>query len=195
MLGKNNDYDNTQNIVALEIRVNSRKEKEWLCSGFNSLIRTAKFHSGKDVAKSTVDDNYVHYNNYNDESTVNARFRSLSSNIEQIVAPQNKRNGKSQSIGDDQNQWTNIELQRQLELANIMLEEEAMDQNLIESTEALLNYIKNVYEKSISKSIDEATFYTRDGISARNNTTLRNVPKRYKRVNMLLLIAPGSIPR
>ena len=66
---------------------------------------------------------------------MNARFRSLSSNIEQIVAPQNKRNGKSQSIGDDQNQWTNIELQRQLELANIMLEEEAMDQNLIESNQ------------------------------------------------------------
>ena len=67
-----------------------------------------------------------------------------------------------------------------------MLEEEAMDQNLMESTEALLNYIKNVYEKSIPKSIDEATFYTRDGLSARKNSTLRNVPKRYKRVNMLL---------
>ena len=40
--------------------------------------------------------------------------------------------------------------------------------------------------KSIPKSIDEATFYTRDGLSARNNSTLRNVPKRYKRVNMLL---------
>ena len=99
------------------------------------------------MAKSTADNNYVHYNDYNDESTVNARFRSRSSNIEQIVAPQKTRNGKVQSIGDDQNQWTNIELQRQLELANKMLEEEAMDQNLMESTEALLNYINNVYEK------------------------------------------------
>ena len=100
------------------------------------------------MAKSTVDDNYVHYNNYNDESTVNARFRSLSSNIEQIVAPQNKRNGKSQSIGDDQNQWTNIELQRQLELANIMLEEEAMD-----------NLLPEVYDDIASSVLDD---YSRD---------------------------------
>ena len=61
-----------------------------------------------------------------------------------------------------------------------------MDQNLMESTEALLNYINNVYEKSILNSTNETMLHGEDTVNARNNSTLRNVSKRYKRVNTLL---------
>ncbi len=162
----NNNAIGSNNIVALEIRVDSNHEKEWLLNGFNTLIRSAKFHAGKDLMDYSIEGNYVQYNGFNDESTVNARFRSQSSNIEHIIVPKKDKGGKTLSIGDDTNQWTNIELQRQLELANKMLDEEAEDQNYLESSKQLLNYIENVYEKDLLNSKDRKTIGGDDNLSS-----------------------------